>query len=421
MSTVVERSWRGGRAVRTKSAPVAPLDLVLMGLSITSSWGNGHATNYRGLVRALTARGHRVLFLERDVPWYARHRDLPRPPWGELALYGSLDELRELWHDRVRDADAVVVGSYVVDGVDVGHWVNDVAAGATVFYDIDTPITLEKLEREDREYLERPLIPRFDVYLSFTGGPVLRKLEEEYGSPAARAFHCMVDADAYRPAGWWPAWDLGYLGTYSDDRQPGLERLLLEPARRDGGRSFCVAGPGYPASVEWPPNVVRLEHVPPPLHPGFYNRQVFTLNLTRAAMVRAGWSPSVRLFEAAACGVPVISDAWPGLDHFFEPGRDILIAEGPDDVLRILRDTPPRSARRMGARARSRVLTEHTAVHRARELEQHVRAARVARTPESRPTASEHRGGRGASNGPSKPTGGSGAIEAPAYLRAAGP
>jgi spore maturation protein CgeB len=420
VTRVVERRWRGGRSVRATDAPAAPLDLVLMGLSITSSWGNGHATNYRGLVRALTARGHRVLFLERDVPWYARHRDLPRPPWGELALYGSLEELRERWHARVREADAVMVGSYVVEGVDVGHWVNDLAEGSTIFYDIDTPITLEKLEQGDREYLDRPLIPRFDLYLSFTGGPVLRKLEDEYGSPAARAFHCMVDADAYRPAGWWPAWSLGYLGTYSDDRQPGLERLLLEPARREGGRSFCVAGPGYPASLEWPANVVRMEHVPPPLHPGFYNRQLFTLNLTRAAMARAGWSPSVRLFEAAACGVPVISDDWPGLEHFFEPGQDILIAEGPDDVLRIIRDTPPREARRIGSRARSRILTRHTAVHRARELEQHVRAARAARPAWNRPTGSRGGGGE-TSNGRPTASGEAGAPPAPAYLRPGGP
>ena len=418
MTGVIERSWRGGRAHRTKAAPPRPLDIVLMGLSITSSWGNGHATNYRALVRALAGRGHRVLFLERDVPWYARHRDLPRPPWGELALYGSFDELRGRWLERVRQADAVVVGSYVVDGVDVGHWVNDVAEGATIFYDIDTPVTLEKLERCDYEYIEPGLVPRYDVYLSFTGGPVLRRLEEQYGSPSAQAFHCMVDADAYRPAGWWPAWDLGYLGTYSDDRQAGLERLLLEPARAEGSRSFCVAGPGYPASVQWPANVVRLEHVPPPLHPGFYNRQVFTLNLTRRAMARTGWSPSVRLFEAAACGVPVITDAWAGLEHFFEPGEEILVAEGPDDVLRILRDTPPRWARRIGARARSRILTAHTALHRARELEQHVRAARTARAPGDRPGGRrsdlDARGGR---------TGRGGAYEAlvPAYLRPSAP
>ncbi|HET9947943.1 MAG TPA: glycosyltransferase [Longimicrobiales bacterium] len=363
-----------------------PLDIVIFGLSITSSWGNGHATNYRALVRALDARGHRVLFLEWDAPWYRGHRDLRRPAGGDLCLYRSLDELQERHWERVRGADAVIVGSFVRDGVDLGHWVNDVAEGTTIFYDIDTPITLAKLEAGDFEYLEPSLVRRYDLYLSFTGGPVLRALERRYGSAAARAFYCMVDPDEYRPARTGLRWDLAYLGTYSADRQPALARMLLDPARRLANARMCVAGPGYPDRLGWPANVERIEHVAPPEHPAFYNRQRFTLNLTRDRMARAGWSPSVRLFEAAACGVPVISDVWEGLDHFFQPGEEILVAESADDVVRALRDTSPEAARAIGRRARRRVLGWHTAGHRARELEQHLREARTRRRAADRPT-----------------------------------
>jgi spore maturation protein CgeB len=352
--------------------------IVVCGLSITSSWGNGHATNYRALVRELDARGHDVLFLERDVPWYASQRDLPEPPWGRTVLYDSLDGLRD-FAPEVRDADLVVVGSYVPDGVDVGHWVCDTARGVKAFYDIDTPVTLAKLDRGDHEYLEPALIPRFDLYLSFTGGPILERIERELGSPRARAFYCLVDPDAYAvPEGVAPRWDLGYLGTYSDDRQPPLEELLLEPARRERSMRFAVAGPQYPEHIAWPANVERIEHVPPADHPAFYAAQRFTLNVTRADMRRAGWSPSVRLFEAAACGVPVISDRWLGLTDLFEEGSEILLADSADDVLRHLATVTDDERRAIGARARARVLAEHTAQRRAEQLEHEVAEVLVA-------------------------------------------
>jgi spore maturation protein CgeB len=349
--------------------------IVLLGLSITSSWGNGHATNYRGLVRALSERGHDVLFLERDMPWYAAHRDLPRPPWGRTRLYGSLVELRHMHAAAIRDAELVVVGSFVSEGVAVGQWVIETAGGLAAFYDIDTPVTLAKLARGDHEYLTPALVRAFGLYLSFTGGPALRRIEDELDSPCARAFHCLVDPDAYPVLEREARWDLGYLGTYSEDRQPALERLLLEPARRDPGLRCVVAGPMYPDAIHWPPNVERIEHLAPGEHPAFYAAQRFTLNITRADMLAAGWSPSVRLFEAAACAVPAISDAWDGLQAFFEPGREIVVAGDGDDVRRTLADTGEAQRRAMGNRARRRVLAAHTARHRAVELEDHVRRA----------------------------------------------
>jgi spore maturation protein CgeB len=353
------------------------LDVVVLGLSISSSWGNGHATTYRALIRALADAGHRVAFLERDVPWYASHRDQPAPPGCRLGLYGSLDELEDRFASAVRRADLVVLGSYVPQGIEVARFVQARAQGTTAFYDIDTPVTLARLARRECEYLTPELVPGFDLYLSFTGGPTLARIERELGAPRARALYCSADPTVHRPDPRPPRWDLGYVGTYSADRQPALEQLLLEPARRRRAMRFAVAGPQYPGDLAWPGNVDRVEHLAPGEHAAFYASQRLTLNVTRADMVRAGWSPSVRLFEAAACATPVLSDRWPGLETFFEPGREILLAGTTAEALRILDDTPEDVRRAIGERARKRVLAEHTAAHRVEALERYVREVRA--------------------------------------------
>ena len=276
------------------------LDITVLGLSITSSWGNGHATTWRALLRALAARGHRITFLECDVPWYREHRDLPDASWCRIRLYRDLTELQREHAATVALADVVVIGSYVPDGVAVARWVQSVADGLVVFYDIDTPVTLAKLERGDHEYLTPDLILHFDLYLSFAGGPSLERLERRFGARRARALYCAVDPETYRPLPLPKRFDLGYLGTYSGDRQAALTRLLIEPARAAPDLAFVVAGPQYPSALAWPANVARHDHVPPHRHPAFYNGLHFALNVTRADMIAAGWSPSVRLFEAAA-------------------------------------------------------------------------------------------------------------------------
>jgi spore maturation protein CgeB len=344
------------------------MNVVILGLSITSSWGNGHATTYRALASGLARLGHRVVFLERDAPWYAAHRDLPRPPYANACLYQSLDELTDAYARTVRDADAVIVGSYVPDGVAVAEWALDTARGAVAFYDIDTPVTLAKLDDDDDEYLQPALIPRFDLYLSFTGGPVLARLENDYGARRARPLYCSVDPLVHYPEERAVRWDLAYLGTYSADRQAHLEKLLIEPARRTPERRYFVAGAQFPPDIDWPANVGHGEHIAPDAHREFYNAQRFTLNLTRAAMIDSGFAPSVRLFEAAACGVPVISDRWPGIETFFEPEREILLADDTDTVIDYLETIPETERRAIGQRARQRVLAAHTSRHRAGEL-----------------------------------------------------
>ncbi|MBD3240281.1 MAG: glycosyltransferase [Chitinivibrionales bacterium] len=349
------------------------LSIVIVGLSITSSWGNGHATTYRALVRALADHGHDVLFLERDMPWYAANRDCPSPSGCRTVLYHSVEQLM---HDHlfdIREADVVIVGSYVPEGARVGEWVVRQAQGVTAFYDIDTPVTLAALARGDCSYVSPELIGAFDLYLSFTGGPTLSMIERRYGSPCARPLYCSVDPVSYYPQPQEPLYDCGYMGTYSEDRQPGLERLLLDVAWQLPARSFVVAGPQYPSSIRWPPNVLHFEHLEPSRHRGFYNLQRFTLNLTRADMVRAGYSPSVRLFEAAACGVPIISDYWEGLETFFAPGDEILIARSTDDTIDYLREIDESERSRIAGAARQRILASHTNDIRATELEEYVK------------------------------------------------
>jgi spore maturation protein CgeB len=349
---------------------------VVLGLSITSAWGNGHASTYRSLLRALAGRGHDVLFLERDAPCYAPHRDSPGVPWARVRLYRTRADLQRRYGADIAQADVVMLGSYVPEGADIADYLLRQAEGVRAFYDIDTPVTLQTIARGRAEYIRRAQIPKFDLYLSSSGGPVIERLERSFGARCARPLYCSVDPQTHAPSAQPERWLLGYLGTYAPDRQPALDSLLVGPARRLSNQRFVVAGSQFPPALEWPPNVDRVDHLPPSDHPRFYGAQRFTLNLTRRPMVEAGYSPSVRLFEAAACGVPIISDPWPGLDAFFTPDREICVARSTREALQFVRDCSERERRAMAHRARLRVLGEHTAEHRAIELEEYVAVCR---------------------------------------------
>ncbi|GES41353.1 glycosyl transferase [Rhizobium dioscoreae] len=344
------------------------LDIVILGLSLSSSWGNGHATTFRSLIRGLHAEGHHVLFLERDVTWYATHRDLSDADFCELSYYDSMDELRSRFERRLTAADAVIIGSYVPDGVAVIDMVAALKPRLLCFYDIDTPVTLAKLGQGDQEYIAARQMPLFDLYLSFSGGGVLDRLVAEFGVSRAEALYCSVDERLYRNTGEETFWDLGYLGTYSPDRQEKLQKLLIEPARQLPHMRFIVAGPQFPADIDWPENVTRIEHLAPADHASFYSRQRFTLNITRSDMIEAGWSPSVRLFEAAACGTPIISDFWRGLNELFPQDRSILIAHDTADVVGALADLSEEERRGMADLAQRIVHGDHTGRARARQL-----------------------------------------------------
>lgn len=355
------------------------MKITILGLSVTSSWGNGHATTYRSLVKGLCKRGHEVVFLERDMPWYASNRDMPSSEFCRIILYSSTAMLKKELAGEILNADAVIVGSYVPDGIEVSQWVIENARGVKAFYDIDTPVTLSRLRSQACTYLSPKQIPQFEIYLSFSAGKCLDIFEDEFGSPAARKFYCSVDPDLYYPSRLTKKWDLGYLGTYSDDRQPALNELMLDAALKWPNGKFIVAGPQYPEDILWPPNVERREHMPPAEHVEFYNRQRFTLNITRQDMVHMGFSPSVRLFEAAACAVPVISDWWEGLDTIFRPGEEIFISRSSGDTLQILTSVSENQRTLTGESARQAVIKHHTGFQRAVELEEYVSEAVIRR------------------------------------------
>lgn len=348
--------------------------LVVFGLTITSSWGNGHATTYRSLLAGLHRRGWRVLFYERDAPWYAANRDWSTCEFAEIRMYRQWKEVRTEALRAVERSQAALVGSYCPDGAVI---LDDLlqrrqADGPVVaFYDIDTPVTLEYLQHRGCDYLRVEQIPCVDLYLSFTAGPMLSHLERHWGARRARALHCSCDPELYCPGAAERQWELGYMGTYAADRQGKLERLVLAPARRLPGLRFAVAGPMYPPQT-WPANVVRKEHLAPGEHADFYRACRLCMNLTRQAMVAWGYSPSIRLFEAAACGAPIVTDPWPGLSAFFRPGQEIFLAAGTEEMISLLADTGEAEAARVGAAGRQRVLQEHSGEHRAQQLESYL-------------------------------------------------
>ena len=353
------------------------MKITIFGLTISSSWGNGHATPYRAILRALHRRGIKITFFEKDVAYYARHRDFTSCDYCMLELYRSWDEIRTRALCQARESDVVIIASYCPDGARIADEVLDLNGPLRVFYDLDTPITLNRLGSASLDYLRRGQIPAFDLYLSFTGGGLLRRLEQDYGARMARALYGCVDADSYWRVAARPEFRCGlsHLGTYARDRQLKLQDLFLEPARRRNNMLFLLAGPLYPDDWTWPGNVRRQEHVAPHQHPALYSSSRATLNITRQEMADAGYCPSGRFFEAAACGTPIFTDWWQGLDCFFDIERELRVVRTPDDVLFCLamRDE---ELRRIGEQARRRTLEEHSGERRAAELLSYCEATR---------------------------------------------
>ncbi|MFL5515606.1 MAG: glycosyltransferase [Gemmatimonadales bacterium] len=346
------------------------MKLVVFGLSISSSWGNGHATLWRGLVDALCALGHRVVFFERDLPYYAAHRDLSELPAGRLVLYPDWESVVDFARRELADADVAVVTSYCPDGVSAGELVLGCSGVARVFYDLDTPVTLTRLACGDPvPYLGVRGLADYDLVLSYTGGTALTALRERlgarrvlplYGSVDPRVHHPMDQVNRFRS-------DLSYLGTYSSDRQHGVLELFVEPARRRPNARFVMGGAQYPHDFPWTENIHFVRHLPPAEHPAFYSSSRLTLNVTREPMAAFGYCPSGRMFEAAACGTPVVTDCWEGLDEFFAPGEELVTVSNTDDVLRAMKLSDTELGR-IGRAARERVLADHTSSRRGAQL-----------------------------------------------------
>ncbi len=342
--------------------------IVVFGFTISSSRGNVHAVLWRGLCRALAAMGHHVVFFERDVPYHAAHRDQSSPAGCELHLYTSWRDALPVARREVARADAAVVTSYCPDAIAAAELVVAACRGTSVFYDLDTPVTLDGLEAGARvEYLPPSGLGAFDRVLSITGGRALGALRDRLGARRVAPLYGCVDPLFHKPA---PlearfASDLSYLGSCSPDRRAAVEELVVEPARRRPRDRFLLGGAQYPDDFPWQPNLFPVPHVAPAEHPAFFSSAGLSLNVTRETMARWGWCPPARLFEAAACGAPQVTDAWEGLEDFFEPGKEVLVARSAGDVLDALSRT--RAEMQQLARcARERALDEHTAAVRAR-------------------------------------------------------
>jgi spore maturation protein CgeB len=344
--------------------------IVIFGLTISSSWGNGHATLWRGLCKALIKGGHDIVFYERDMPYYAQMRDFEAMPGGRLQLYSDWSEVRARAVADIADADAVMVTSYCPDSMAAGRLSLSQHRALRVFYDLDTPVTLARLAAgEDVPYIDREAFPDFDLVLSYGGGLALEQFRRLLGARSAMPLYGHVDPDAHHPSEPLPHYraDLSYLGTYSEDRQQALEALLLSPAQLLPDRRFLIAGAQYPQAFPWSSNIYFVRHLPPAEHGPFFASSRLTLNVTRRAMALAGWCPSGRLFEAAACGAPIISDSWPGLECFFKPDEEIIVATDSGDVIAAL-ERDDRDLISMARAARERTLDEHSSSRRAAEL-----------------------------------------------------
>jgi spore maturation protein CgeB len=356
--------------------------ITVFGLTISSSWGNGHATPYRAIFRALHRMGHEVHFFEKDVSYYRSRRDFESCDYCRLTLYSDWTEVRKLALQTANDSDAVITASYLPQGHQISDEVLELSRPLRVFYDLDTPITLANLKQGNLEYLRRNQIAAFDLVLSFVGGKILHQLTHEYGARLARPLYGCVDPDVYVRVGPDPEFtcDLSYMGTFAPDRQTKLDQLFLEPARRNPQKQFVLAGSLYPWDWPWPENLCKIEHVSPQAHPAFYSSSSLTLNITRQEMARNGWCPSGRFFEAAACGTPLITDAWEGLEHFFDLRDEIRVVSTPEHVEDALR-LPGEHLRSMASHARQRTLDEHTGAVRARELLQYFEEAMSVSSP----------------------------------------
>ncbi|HET7625064.1 MAG TPA: glycosyltransferase [Verrucomicrobiae bacterium] len=347
------------------------MKVVIFGLTVSSSWGNGHATLWRGLCKALAARGHDLVFFERDVAYYAAHRDLTELPGGKLVLYSDWNQILPKAHRHLAEADVGIVTSYCPDGIVASELVLSSPVQRRVFYDLDTPVTLNSFRLgKSVGYIGPRGLCDFDLVLSYTGGAALEQLKTELGARRVAPLYGSVNPEVHRPVPTVEMFrcDLSYLGTYAEDRQAALEKLFIEPARELPDQKFLIGGAQYPREFPWAKNIFFASHVAPPDHPAFYCSSRLTLNVTRGVMAEMGFCPSGRLFEAAACGAPILSDWWKGLDEFFEPGSEILVVNSAEDMIAALKLSDA-ELKRISRAARERTLSEHTAERRAMEME----------------------------------------------------
>jgi len=350
------------------------MKIAIFGLTISSSWGNGHATLWRGLCKALAKLGHEFVFFERDAPYYATSRDWPSlpPAVGEskLVLYSDWALVESRVRRELAECDTAIVSSYCFDAQAATDAILDARHPLAVFYDLDTPVTLDGLRSGKQvSYIPWRGLGDFDLVLSYTGGAALEALRSDLCAQRVRALYGHVDPEVHQPVAPVERYraTLSWLGTYSADRQVMLEELFVAPARLRYQDKFLIGGAQYPEHFPWSDNVYFVHHLPPQEHAAFFSSSRLTLNVTREPMARMGWCPSGRLFEAAACAAAVLSDEWCGLEDFYTPGEQVLVARTTAETLDAL-DMSDAELHAIGRSARERTLDEHTSLHRAKQL-----------------------------------------------------
>lgn len=344
-----------------------------LGSSLVSAYWNGACTYYRGIVRALDARGHRVTFYEPDAFERQAHRDIDDPEWARVVVYEPRDEaaVRAVVAEAA-DADVVVKASGVgvFDGVLEAAVAELDGRAARVFWDVDAPATLAALEADPESPL-RELVGAFDLVLTYGGGDPVVARYAALGARACVPVYNALDPETHHPAPPRPelACDLAFLGNRLPDREARVEELFFATAASLPGRSFLLGGSGWEDRVGGLANVRHLGHVAPGEHNALNRSALAVLNVSRESMASNGWSPATRVFEAAGAGACLISDEWEGLEEFLAPGEEVLVARDGGEVAELLRELDPRRARRIGEAALARVLAEHTYDRRAEQVE----------------------------------------------------
>jgi len=348
------------------------MKFAFFGSSLVSAYWNGAATYYRGLIRHLHERGHQVTFYEPDAYGRQQHRDMEDPDWARVVVYAATTDATHAALDDAAGADVIVKtsGVGVLDRtLEEGVLSLKRPDNVVIFWDVDAPATLDSVHAEQLNPFRR-LIPRFDLICTYGGGaPVV----DAYRALGAR--HCEPVYNALDPHTHYPvprqdafAADLGFLGNRLPDRESRVERFFLAAAEALPEKRFLLGGSGW-EDKRMPPNVRYAGHVYTRDHNAFNATPRAVLNISRDSMARYGFSPATRVFEAAGAAACLITDAWEGIELFLEPGNEVLVAGGGDEVASHLATLDEQRARSIGAAALRRVLSEHTYAHRARQLE----------------------------------------------------
>ena len=349
------------------------MNIAFFGSSLVSAYWNGAATYYRGIIRALSERGHRVTFYEPDAYERQQHRDMPDPDWAKVVVYPGTGEggvLAAL--EDARGADLIIKAS----GVGVFDELLEEAVlelkrpGVLVaFWDVDAPATLDRVQSNLSDPF-RALIPRYDLVLTYGGGTPVQDAYAALGAKKCVSIYNALDPHTHFPVPPDPrfAAALGFLGNRLPDREARVDEFFLRAAALSPDASFLLGGSGWD-DKPLPPNVRNAGHVYTQGHNAFNCTPRMVLNVSRESMARYGFSPATRVFEAAGAGACLITDNWEGIDLFFAPGREILVARNGEDVARFVRDLTDDRAKEIGQAALARVRAEHTYAHRVTLLE----------------------------------------------------